>query len=83
MTGWLLAAALLIATGLGPALLLAARGGPVERLIGLELSASVTVLALLCLVQAYGPASALILPLVLVVLAFAGTLVFTRLFGSR
>lgn len=83
MTGWLVAAAILVAGGLVPALSLASRGDPVQRLVGLELGAAVTVLTLLCLAQAYGPSSALILPLVLVVLAFAGTLVFTRLLGSR
>ena len=39
-------------------------------------------LTLLLLVQAYGPSSAVILPLTLTVLAFAGTLVFIRLLGT-
>ncbi|MEU4672364.1 monovalent cation/H+ antiporter complex subunit F [Amycolatopsis sp. NPDC023774] len=83
MTWLLLAALLLVGGGLGPALWLASRGTAVERLAGLQLAGAVTVLVLLLLTQAYGPSSAVILPLVLVVLAFAGTLVFVRLLGAR
>jgi multicomponent Na+:H+ antiporter subunit F len=83
VTGWLIAAALLLVGGLVPALWLASRGGPVHRLAGLELAGAVTVLTLLVLGQAYGPSSVVILPLTLVVLAFAGTLVFIRLLGPR
>ncbi|GLY42948.1 hypothetical protein Amsp01_089710 [Amycolatopsis sp. NBRC 101858] len=83
MTWLLLAAVLLMAGGLGPALWLASRGGAVERLAGMQLAGAVTVLTLLLLVQAYGPSSAIILPLTLTVLAFAGTLVFARLLGTR
>ncbi|MDT7799661.1 MAG: multicomponent Na+:H+ antiporter subunit [Actinomycetota bacterium] len=83
MTWLLLAAVLLMAGGLGPALWLASRGGAVERLAGMQLAGAVTVLTLLLLVQAYGPSSAIILPLTLTVLAFAGTLAFARLLGTR
>lgn len=82
MIGWLAAALLLLAGGLGPALWLASRGGAIERLAGLELAGAVTVLTLLLLTQAFGPSSAVILPLTLTVLAFAGTLVFIRLLGT-
>jgi multisubunit Na+/H+ antiporter MnhF subunit len=83
MTWLLLAAVLLMAGGLGPALWLASRGGAVERLAGMQLAGAVTVLTLLLLVQAYGPSSAIILPLTLTVLAFAGTLAFARLLETR
>ncbi|MFE0020914.1 monovalent cation/H+ antiporter complex subunit F [Amycolatopsis sp. NPDC059021] len=83
MTGWLIAGAVLLVGGLGPALWLAARGSPSSRMAGLELGGAVTVLTLLVLAQGYGPSSALILPLVLALLAFAGTLVFVRLLGQR
>jgi multisubunit Na+/H+ antiporter MnhF subunit len=83
MTWLLLAAVLLMAGGLGPALWLASHGGPVERLAGMQLAGAATVLTLLLLVQAYGPSSAIILPLTLTVLAFAGTLAFARLLGTR
>ncbi len=83
MTWLLLAALLLMAGGLGPAVWLASRGGATERLAGLQLAGTVTIVTLLLLVQAYGPASAVIVPLSLTVLTFAGTLVFARLVGPR
>jgi hypothetical protein len=82
VTGLLLAALLLMAGGLGPALWLASRGEAIERLAGLELAGTVTVLTLLLLTQAFGPSSAVILPLTLTALAFAGMLVFIRLLGT-
>jgi multisubunit Na+/H+ antiporter MnhF subunit len=62
--------AVLLLGGLAPVLLLASRGEPDSRLIGLDL---------------VGPGQSydLILPLVLVPLSFAGTLVFTRLLSGR
>jgi len=83
VTPWLLGALVLMVTGLGPALRLGVRGTAAERLVGVELGSAVTVLVLLLLTQALGQASLLILPLVLVLLSFAGTLVFTRLLGPR
>lgn len=83
MIVWYVAGLALLAGGLLPAAWLAARGGPAERLVGLELAAAVTALLLLVLAQAGGQSSLLIVPLVLVVLSFAGTLVFTRLLGPR
>jgi multisubunit Na+/H+ antiporter MnhF subunit len=83
MTGWLLAALVLIVLGIGPAMWLGVRGDAVARLIGLELGTAATVLTLLVLAQASGQAQLLIVPLVLVVLSFAGTLVFTRLLATQ
>lgn len=82
MIGLLPAAALLIG-GLVPGLILLARGAPAARLVGLQLLTGVTVLAMVLLAQGYGQSQYLIVPLVLVLLAFAGTLVFTRLLGRR
>ena len=82
MTG-LVPAAVLIIGGLIPGLVLVSRGEPNVRLIGLQLLSGVTVLVLLLLAQGFGQPQYLIVPLVLVVLAFAGTLVFTRLLGRR
>ncbi|MFC5948686.1 monovalent cation/H+ antiporter complex subunit F [Pseudonocardia lutea] len=79
MIVWYVAGLALLAGGLLPAAWLGMRGGPVERLVGLELVAAVTTLLLLVLAQAGGQSSLLVVPLVLVVLSFAGTLVFTRL----
>jgi multisubunit Na+/H+ antiporter MnhF subunit len=83
VSGWSVGAVVLMVGGLGPALWLGARGGAVARLVGLELAGAVTVLVLMLLAQDSGQSSVLVLPLVLVVLSFAGTLVFTRLLGGR
>jgi multisubunit Na+/H+ antiporter MnhF subunit len=83
VSGWLVGAVVLMVGGLGPALWLGARGGAVARLVGLELAGAVSVLVLMLLAQDSGQSSVLVLPLVLVVLSFAGTLVFTRLLGGR
>jgi multisubunit Na+/H+ antiporter MnhF subunit len=83
MTGWLIVAAALLIGGLAPALWLGSRGRPLDRLVGLELAGVSTVLALLALGQAYGPSSVVILPLTLVVLSFAGAMVFIRLLATR
>lgn len=82
MTG-LAPAFVLMVGGLVPALVLISRGDVVARLIGLQLLSAVTVLVLVLLAQGFGQAQYLIVPLVLVVLSFAGTLVFTRLLGRR
>ena len=54
------------------------QGGPVDRLIGLELAGTVDTLVLLVLAQAYGRAIYLDLALALALLSFAGGLVFAR-----
>ena len=83
MNGWLLACGALLVGGLVPALVLASRGRAAHRLVGLELAGSVAVLLLVLWCQAIGQPSYLIVPLVLVLLSFAGTLVFTRLLGPH
>jgi multisubunit Na+/H+ antiporter MnhF subunit len=79
----LLAAAVVVTGAVTPAMLLLGRGSPVERLIGLELLGSVTVIVLMLLAIGFGQPQYLIAPLVLVVLSWAGTLVFTRLLSRR
>lgn len=79
MNGWEIAAMALLVGGVVPAVVLASRGGPLDRLIGLELVSSVSVLSLLVIIQGDGRSSYLIVPLVLVLLGFAGILVYTRL----
>jgi multisubunit Na+/H+ antiporter MnhF subunit len=83
MNWWLAGAVVLVVGGLVPGLWLASRGDPVSRLVGLELASSVTVLVLMVLSQVSGQAQYLIVPLVLVLLSFAGTLVFVRLLAPR
>jgi multicomponent Na+:H+ antiporter subunit F len=76
---WLGAALGLIVGALAPALWLGVRGGPLDRLVGLQLAGSVLTPALLLLTFGYGQTGYLIVPLVLAVLSFAGILVFLRL----
>lgn len=83
MTAWMIETVVLAVGGVGPAILLAARGRPVQRLVGLQVgTVSVTVLLML-FAQSQHQSSYLIVPLVLVVLSFVGTLVFTRLTGPK
>ena len=83
MTAFNLAGVILLIGALLPATLIGSRGGPTDRLVGLELAGGVVVLAMLVLSQAYGQPGYLIVPLVLAVLSTAGVLVFTRLLGPR
>lgn len=83
MNAWLAATVALTVTGLAPALWLGSRGSPVDRLIALELTGAVTALDMLLFAQVSGRSIYLIVPLVLVLMSFAGTLVFTRLLGPR
>jgi multisubunit Na+/H+ antiporter MnhF subunit len=51
----------------------------VDRLVGVELGSAVLTLALLLFAQAVNQPQYLVVPLVLAVASFAGTLVYTRL----
>lgn len=83
MTGYTVCAAALLIGGLGPALLITARGDAVDRLVGLELVGGIATVFMLVMAQIAGQSFYLAVPLVLVPLSFAGTLVFTRLLGRR
>lgn len=76
--------AALLVGGLLPALIIASRGGPTDRVVGLDLAGAVVTVVLI-LASEVGPGQSydLILPLVFVPLSFAGILVFTRLLGER
>lgn len=82
MSGYTVCALVLVAT-LAPAAWLASRGEPVERLVGLELVSAVAAMFLVVMAQVSHQSYFLSVPLVLVPLSFAGTLVFTRLLGPR
>lgn len=79
MSGYEVCAAALIIGALPPALFLALKRRPVDQLIGVEMASAVITVAMLLVAQVTGQSYELIVPLVLVVLAAAGTLVFTRL----
>lgn len=83
MNGYLFASLVLITVGLAPAVALGSRGSAADRLIGLELTSAVAVVALLLLSQADEQSMFVIVPLVLATLSLAGVLVFTRLLGPR
>jgi multisubunit Na+/H+ antiporter MnhF subunit len=79
MTPWLWFAGGLLVAGLLPALVIGTRGKGVARLTGLQFGSAVSVLVLVALSASPETSSYLIVPLALVLLSFAGTLVFTRL----
>ena len=79
MNPWLAGTLILALGGLIPAGVLASRGDPVDRLVGVELGSAVVTLALMLFAQFMNQAQYLVVPLVLVVVSFAGTLAYTRL----
>lgn len=83
MTIWLVAAGALMIGGLVPAMIIAYRDTAPHRLPGLELAGATGTLLLVVLCQVFNQSSYLIVPTVLALLSFAGTLVFTRLLGSK
>lgn len=83
MNAWLLGAVVLLLGGLAPAGWIASRGSPVDRLVGLEMGSVVAALELMLFSQAVNQSQYLIVPLVLVLLSFAGSLVYVRLLAPR
>jgi multisubunit Na+/H+ antiporter MnhF subunit len=81
VNAWLWAALVLLVGGVGPTLFLASTGTAMGRLVGLEACSSLTTLALLLLAQGFNRTSYVDAALVLAVLSFTGTLVFTRFLG--
>jgi multisubunit Na+/H+ antiporter MnhF subunit len=79
MSGYDMLALALLVAGLGPVLVMGALGTALNRLVALELGGALITLFLLVFVEVSGETYELIVPLVLAPLAFAGTLVFTRL----
>jgi multicomponent Na+:H+ antiporter subunit F len=79
MSGYDMLALALLVGGLGPVLVMGALGSALNRLVALELGGALITLFLLVFVEVSGETYELIVPLVLAPLAFAGTLVFTRL----
>lgn len=67
-----------------PAVIMASRGRPIDRLVGLEFVGAIATFVLIMFSQvAQGQSFDLVLPLVLAPLSFAGILVFTRLLAQR
>ena len=83
MSVWLVCCIVLMIGAGAPALLLAMRGDPIQRLIALQQFGAVAVLVLTLFAHAVGQSSYLIVPLTLALLSFAGALVFARLTVPR
>lgn len=82
MSGYTICALVLL-SALLPAGVAASRGDGIDRLVGLELVSSIGAVFMLVLAQVSHQSYFLSVPLVLVPMSFAGTLVFTRLLGRR
>ncbi|MCQ4042693.1 monovalent cation/H+ antiporter complex subunit F [Streptantibioticus rubrisoli] len=83
MNAWLVASAVLLTLGLPPCLWQVYRRTPQERLAGLNLAATMCSAILLLFTEGFNRSSYVDLPLVLAVLAPAGTLVFARFLGGQ
>lgn len=79
MTPWLVFTGVVMVAGVGPALVVGSREKALYRLTGLQLAGPVVILALIAISVVLGQPSYLIVPLALVLLSYAGTLVYTRL----
>lgn len=81
MNGFLLAAAAVMALGLGPCVVVVSAGRPIERLVGLALTGPTASVVLLLVAQGLNRSSYVDTALVLAALSTAGCLVFARLLG--
>ncbi|MFE1751259.1 monovalent cation/H+ antiporter complex subunit F [Streptomyces anandii] len=83
MNGWILAAAVVIAAGLGTSLWGVSTGPLKRRVVAQNLSNAIVCPGLLLLAQGYGRTSYVDLALVLALLGPVGTLVFARLLAGE
>lgn len=79
---WLTAAAVLAIGAVAPSLATASRGAAAHRLAGLQLAGTVVTMLLVTVSLGVARPDYLIVPLVLALLSFAGTLVYARLIGG-
>ncbi|HEX8933651.1 MAG TPA: monovalent cation/H+ antiporter complex subunit F [Pseudonocardiaceae bacterium] len=79
MNRWLVSAAVLLVVGMLPAVVVAGRGGVLDRLAGLAMAGVVATLEMLLLSEGYQRSSYLDVGLVLATLSLTGSLVFARL----
>jgi multicomponent Na+:H+ antiporter subunit F len=83
VTVWSVSALVLMVGALGPATYLGLRGGPLERLVGLELAGALLAGLFLLLAHGFAQSSYVLVALVLAVLSYPGILVFLRLLDTR
>ncbi len=79
MNPWIVAATVLV-LALVPCGIVCVRGGPIDRLAGLEAGGTIEVMTFLILAEAYHRPAFFDLALTLALLMFAGGLVFARFF---
>jgi multisubunit Na+/H+ antiporter MnhF subunit len=78
VNGWLTAAAVVLAGGLGPALVRISHGPPQRRMVAQNCATVLAALVFLLAAQGFGRPSYVDLALVLAVLGPAGTLIYAR-----
>lgn len=66
-----------------PGVWMAARGAPRRRLVGLEFAGVGAIAMLMVLIVSWGQDWSLIVPLVLALVTFPGTLVYARLLAGK
>ncbi len=71
-------AAVAVSAALVPCAAMSLRGSPERRLVGLEMTSIVVVLAMILFTVAFGRAPFMDLPLALAIMSFGGGLVFAR-----
>jgi len=77
VNAWL-TAAVLVSAALLPCAHMSLRGSPDRRLVGLEMTGIVVIIAMVLFTIAFGRAPFIDLPLALAVMSFGGGLVFAR-----
>jgi multicomponent Na+:H+ antiporter subunit F len=75
-------AAMLICAGLIPCAAMCLRGSPERRLVGIEMTSMIVIIAMVMLTVGSGRLPLIDLPLTLAILSFGGGLVFTRFLGK-
>jgi multicomponent Na+:H+ antiporter subunit F len=79
---WLIVAAVLLVGAVVPSLVVTAYSAAAHRLVALQLIGSAVTLALVAISLGMRRPDYLIVPFVLALLSFAGTLVYARLIGA-
>jgi multicomponent Na+:H+ antiporter subunit F len=81
MNRWLIAA-VAVSAALLPCAVMCLRGSPERRLVGLEMTSMIVIIAMVLFVVGFGRLPFIDLPLTLAILSFGGGLVFVRFLGK-
>ncbi len=82
MNIWLIAGAV-VSAALVPCADMSLRGTPERRLVGLEMTSIIVVIALVLFTVAFGRKPFIDMPLTLAIMSFGGGLVFARFLGKH